>query len=50
MEDVDWNYDPKEWRKPWRAFERFLGVVRVEGRALEVRDLLGWAEEFSHRW
>ena len=84
MEDVRWDYDPVEWRKPWRvvaehsgaidlvlepfaahtprlnlgvlasagvcAFGRWRGCVRVEGRELAVDGLLGWAEEFAHRW
>ena len=32
------------------AFGLWSGVVRVPGRELEVRDLVGWAEEFAHRW
>ena len=32
------------------AFGRWRGVVRVEGRELAVDGLLGWAEEFAHRW
>jgi hypothetical protein len=84
MEDLRWEYDASEWRKPWRvvaphsgaldlvlepvaahtprlnllvlatggvcAFGRWRGVVRAEGRELAVDGLLGWAEEFSHRW
>ena len=84
MEDVRWDYDPVEWRKPWRvvaersgafdlvlepsvahtprldlgviatggvcAFGRWRGVVRVEGREIAVDGLVGWAEEFAHRW
>jgi hypothetical protein len=84
MEDVRWEYDPVEWRKPWRvvaphsgaldlvlepvvahtprlnlgvletggvcAFGRWRGTVRVEGRALAIEGMIGWAEEFSHRW
>ncbi len=84
MEDLRWEYDPREWRKPWRvvaphsgaldlellpvaahtprldlgvlatggvcAFGRWRGRVRAEGRELVVDGLLGWAEEFSHRW
>jgi hypothetical protein len=32
------------------AFGRWRGRVRVEGREIPVDGLLGWAEEFSHRW
>jgi hypothetical protein len=84
MEDLRWEYDAREWRKPWRvvaehsgaldlvlepvaahtprldlgllatggvcAFGRWRGVVRAEGRELHVAGLVGWAEEFAHRW
>ena len=84
MEDLRWEYDASEWRKPWRviaphsgaidlvlepvaahtprlnlgvlasrgvcAFGRWRGRVRVEARELAVDGLVGWAEEFSHRW
>jgi hypothetical protein len=84
MEDLRWDYDPREWRKPWRvvaehsgaidlvlepvaahtprmnlgvlatggvcAFGRWRGHVRVEGREMAVDGLIGWAEEFVHRW
>jgi hypothetical protein len=84
MEDVRWEYDAAQWRKPWRvvaphsgavdlvldpvvahtpnvnlgllatggvcAFGRWRGVVRAEGRELAVDGLVGWAEEFAHRW
>jgi hypothetical protein len=84
MEDLRWDYDPREWRKPWRvvaehsgaidlvlepvaahtpnldvgvlasggvcAFGRWRGVVRAEGREAAVDGLIGWAEEFAHRW
>jgi hypothetical protein len=84
MEDLRFEYDPAEWRKPWRvvaphsgaidlvlepvaahrprlnlgvlrtggvcAFGRWHGRVSAEGRELAVDGLLGWAEEFSHRW
>lgn len=32
------------------AFGRWRGRVRVDGREIAVDGLLGWAEEFSHRW
>ena len=32
------------------AFGRWRGAVRVEGRELRVDGLIGWAEEFAHRW
>jgi hypothetical protein len=32
------------------AFGRWRGRVRVEGSELAVDGLLGWAEEFAHRW
>jgi hypothetical protein len=32
------------------AFGRWRGRVTVEGRELAVDGLLGWAEEFAHRW
>jgi hypothetical protein len=84
MEDLRWEYDPVEWRKPWRvvaehsraldlvlepvvahtprinlgvlatggvcAFGRWRGRVQVEGREIEIDGLVGWAEEFAHRW
>jgi len=84
MEDLVWEYDAAEWRKPWRvvaphsgaldlvlepvaahtprlelgvlatggvcAFGRWRGRVRAAGRELAVDGLLGWAEEFAHRW
>ena len=84
MEDLRWEYDAAQWRKPWRviaphsgaidltlepvaahtprlnlglfatggvcAFGRWRGHVRAEGRELAVDGLLGWAEEFAHRW
>jgi hypothetical protein len=84
MEDLHWEYDAAQWRKPWRvvaphtgaldlvlepvvahtprlnlgvlatggvcAFGRWRGHVRVEGKELAVDGLVGWAEEFSHRW
>ncbi len=84
MEDLRWDYDPREWRRPWRvvaersgaidlvlepvvahtprldlgviatggvcAFGTWRGHVRVEGREIAIDGLIGWAEEFSHRW
>jgi hypothetical protein len=32
------------------CFGRFGGVIRFEGNAVEIDDLVGWAEEFAHRW
>ncbi len=32
------------------CFGRWHGTIRVDGRELAVRDLVGWAEEFAHRW
>jgi len=32
------------------AFGAWHGTIRVDGRQMRVRDLVGWAEEFSHRW
>jgi hypothetical protein len=32
------------------CFGRWRGVVRVDGRELALRDVVGWAEEFAHRW
>jgi hypothetical protein len=32
------------------AFGRWRGVVRADGRELAVDGLIGWAEEFAHRW
>jgi len=32
------------------CFGRWHGTIRVDGRELHVRDLIGWAEEFAHRW
>jgi hypothetical protein len=32
------------------AFGRWRGRVRVGGRSLEADGLVGWAEEFAHRW
>lgn len=32
------------------AFGRWQGTIRVDGAEVPIRDLMGWAEEFSHRW
>ncbi len=32
------------------CFGRWRGTVRVDGQEVRVRDLVGWAEEFAHRW
>jgi len=32
------------------CYGRFSGVVRFAGNAVEIDDLVGWAEEFAHRW
>ena len=32
------------------CFGRWHGTVRVDGWDVRVRDLVGWAEEFAHRW
>jgi hypothetical protein len=84
MEDVHWDYDPRDWMRPWRVraahsgmvdltleprvahrvraslgvlatggvccFGRWHGTVRFDGREVEIRDVMGWAEEFTHRW
>ena len=84
MEDLRWEYDAREWRKPWRvvaphsgaidlelepvvahtprlnlgllatggvcAFGRWRGRVCTEAGELDVDGLVGWAEEFAHRW
>ena len=31
-------------------FGRWSGTVRVEGREIAIENMMGWAEEFSHRW
>jgi Domain of unknown function (DUF2804), N-terminal/Domain of unknown function (DUF2804), C-terminal len=84
MEDLEWRYDPREWRRPWRvrsragghvdlvlepfhvhtsrldlglvatggtiAFGRWRGIVRTGDAELELPGLVGFAEEFAHRW
>lgn len=32
------------------CFGRWSGTVRVDGRTLTLRDVVGWGEEFAHRW
>ncbi len=32
------------------VFGTWKGVIRFDGKGVEINDLLGWAEEFSHRW
>jgi hypothetical protein len=32
------------------AFGRWRGTLRVDGRQLVIDGLVGWAEEFAHRW
>ena len=32
------------------AFGRYNGMLRFEGRELPIKDIVGWAEEFKHRW
>jgi hypothetical protein len=32
------------------CFGRWRGIVRVDGTELALRDVVGWAEEFAHRW
>jgi hypothetical protein len=32
------------------VFGTWHGTVRAAGREIAVRDLVGWAEEFAHRW
>jgi hypothetical protein len=84
MEDLCWDYDPRDWMRPWRVraehsrmvdltlepivahrssvgfgflgsagaccFGRWHGTIRFDGRELRVANLIGWAEEFAHRW
>jgi len=83
-EDLVWQYDAKDWRRPWTvraahsgmvdltltpitahcpmlnlgivrsggvcAFGHWQGTIRFDGTEVLVRDLIGWAEEFSHLW
>ena len=32
------------------VFGRWTGTIRVDGTPVRIRDLIGWAEEFDHRW
>ncbi len=32
------------------CFGRWHGTIRVDGREMRVRNLVGWGEEFAHRW
>ena len=32
------------------AFGRWTGTLRVDGEVIPIADLIGWAEEFAHRW
>jgi hypothetical protein len=32
------------------CFGRWHGTIRFDGEALPIHDLIGWAEEFEHRW
>jgi hypothetical protein len=32
------------------CFGRSHGTIRADGREIRIRDLVGWAEEFTHRW
>jgi hypothetical protein len=32
------------------AFGRWRGTIRVDDRSITIDDLIGWAEEFAHRW
>jgi hypothetical protein len=32
------------------AFGRWRGAIRFDGRTLEIDGLIGWVEEFAHRW
>lgn len=33
-----------------QMFGRYSGVLRVEGRTIDIRDAVGWAEEHRARW
>jgi hypothetical protein len=32
------------------VFGRWNGMITVEGESLQIENLIGWAEEFAHRW
>ena len=32
------------------SFGKWNGTLKFDGHTVAVRDLIGWAEEFSHRW
>jgi hypothetical protein len=32
------------------CFGRWHGTIRVDGREIRIREMIGWAEEFAHRW
>jgi hypothetical protein len=32
------------------SFGRWRGSIRFDGNRVEIQDLIGWAEEFAHRW
>jgi hypothetical protein len=32
------------------VFGKWSGSLTVEGQSLRVHNLIGWAEEFAHRW
>jgi hypothetical protein len=32
------------------CFGRWHGTIRFAGETMQVGDLMGWAEEFDHRW
>ena len=84
MEDLNWEYDPQNWMKPWRirttysdmidlsltpfhpqktslslgllstggtcCFGRWNGTLKFNNKTVKVNNLIGWAEEFEHRW
>lgn len=32
------------------SFGHWNGTIRFDGKVVEIRDMIGWGEEFSHRW
>ena len=32
------------------VFGRWSGVIRFDGHEVQIDNLVGWAEEFAHRW